>query len=274
MGKLQNAINLQSVWKKSIIDDVKTKTSGGVRAKTAYKRVLLKVSGEVLGDRARGECLAPEKLAYVAGCVKRLRSMGVQTGIVTGGGNIFRGLAGSGRGFDRTTGDSMGMLATAINSLAIANALESAGIPAKVFSAVEMPKIAETFTKRKAVECLEKGIVAVFAGGTGNPFFSTDSAAALKACEIGAEVLLKATKVNGIYTADPAKDPSASKYDALGFSEALEKRLGVMDAAAFALCMDNDLPIIVFDFSDAKALEKAVRGEKAGTIVGRKTWKR
>lgn len=237
------------------------------KSELKYRRVLLKLSGEVLGNRASGECLDASRLAYAAGCIKRLRGLGVETGVVTGGGNIFRGLSGEDGGVERTTGDTMGMLATEINSLALANALGRAGVPARVFSAVEMPKVAETFTRRRAVESLERGEVAIFAGGTGNPFFSTDSAAALRACETGADALLKATKVDGVYTADPAKDPTARKYESLDYATALEKRLKVMDAAAFALCMDNSMPIIVFDFSDGEAMVRAVKGEKAGTTV-------
>ena len=235
-----------------------------------YKRVLLKLSGEALGNRETGECIDPARLAFMAERVKRIVAMGVETGIVLGGGNIFRGLAGAGRGVDRVRGDSMGMLATVINALAMADALEAAGVPARVMSAVEMPKIAELFVQRKAVGHLEKGRVVICAGGTGNPYFSTDTAAALRASEIGADVLLKATNVDGIYTADPKKDPSAVKYDSLKYSTAIEKRLKVMDSAAFALCMDNGIPIMVFDFFDGDALERAVKGGKAGTLVSDK----
>ena len=233
-----------------------------------YKRILLKLSGEVLGNRETGECLDPVKLAYMAERVKAVREQGVEIGIVLGGGNIFRGLTGAGRGVDRVTGDSMGMLATVINALAMLNALESAGVPARVMTAIEMPKIAEPFVQRRAMRHLAKGRVVIFGGGTGNPYFSTDSAAALKACEIGADALLKATKVDGIYTADPKKDPTATKYDALDYETALEKRLKVMDSAAFALCRDNEIPIVVFDFFDPEAFGRVVRGEKVGTVVG------
>ena len=235
-----------------------------------YKRVLLKLSGEALGNKETGECIDPSRLAFMAGRVKKIRDMGVETGIVLGGGNIFRGLAGAGRGVDRVTGDTMGMLATVVNAFAMMNALEAAGVPARVMSAVEMPKIAELFVQRKAVRHLEKGRIVIFAGGTGNPYFSTDTAAALRAVEIGADALLKATNVDGIYTADPKKDPSAVKYDTLRYETAIEKRLKVMDSAAFALCMDNGVPIIVFDFFDGEALALAVEGGKVGTLVSDK----
>ena len=237
--------------------------------KLKYRRVLLKLSGEVLGNRETGECLDPSRLAYMADQVRRLRAQGCQIGVVLGGGNIFRGLAGAGRGVDRGTGDSMGMLATVINALALMNALEAAGVPARVMTAIEMPRVAEPFVARRALRCLEEGQVVIFGGGTGNPYFSTDTAAALKACEIGADALLKATKVDGVYTADPKKDPTARKYDSLSYGTALEKRLKVMDSAAFALCMDNAIPIVVFDFFDPKAMLGVVRGGKVGTVVGK-----
>ena len=241
----------------------------GVRKKSSlkYGRILLKLSGEVLGNRESGECIDPERLAFMAERVKKVHKMGVQVGIVLGGGNIFRGLTGAGKGVDRVTGDSMGMLATVINALAMMNALEAVGVSARVMTAMDMPKIAEPFVQRKALRHFEKGRVVIFAGGTGNPYFSTDSAAALRASEIGADALLKATKVDGIYTADPKKDPKAKKYASLRYETALEKRLKVMDSAAFALCMDNSIPIIVFDFFDGNALERVVKGEAVGTLV-------
>ena len=241
----------------------------GVRKKSSlkYGRILLKLSGEVLGNRESGECIDPERLAFMAERVKKVHKMGVQVGIVLGGGNIFRGLAGAGKGVNRVTGDSMGMLATIINGLAMMNALEAIGVPTRVMTAIEMPKLAEPFIQRKALRHFEKGRVVIFAGGTGNPYFSTDSAAALRASEIGADALLKATKVDGIYTADPKKDPKAKKYGFLRYETALEKRLKVMDSAAFALCMDNGIPIVVFDFFDPGALERLVKGEAVGTLV-------
>jgi len=232
-----------------------------------YHRILLKLSGEVLGNRNTGECIDPNALASMAQRVRRIASLGVQIGIVLGGGNIFRGLKGESKGVQRTTGDNMGMLATIINGLAMQNALEQLGLQTRLQTAIEMNRVAEPFIQRKAVRHLEKGRVVIFAGGTGNPFFSTDSAAALRASEIGAEVLLKATKVDGIYTADPKVDPHATRYDRVSYEDALNQRLKVMDSAAFALCMDNQIPIVVFDFYDEDALERIVCGETVGTLV-------
>ena len=235
--------------------------------KLKYRRVLLKLSGEVLGNKVSGDCIDPENLAFMAERIKKVHSLGVEVGIVLGGGNIFRGLAGAERGVNRITGDSMGMLATVINALAMMNALEAIGVETRVMTAIEMPKLAEPFIQRRALRHLEKGRVVIFGGGTGNPYFSTDTAAALKASEIGADALLKATKVDGIYTADPKKDPTAKKYGALKYETAIEKRLKVMDSAAFALCMDNSIPIVVFDFFDPTALEGVVCGKTVGTVV-------
>ena len=221
----------------------------------------------MLGSKETGDCIDPAKLAFMAERVKKVHAMGCEVGIVLGGGNIFRGLSGEGRCVNRVTGDSMGMLATIINALAMMDALEAAGVPTRVMTAIEMPKLAEPFIQRRALRHLEKGRVVIFGGGTGNPYFSTDSAAALKASEIGADALLKATKVDGIYTADPKKDPKAKKYATLKYETALEKRLKVMDSAAFALCMDNNIPIVVFDFFDPNALEGVVAGKTVGTIV-------
>ncbi|MBR4603544.1 MAG: UMP kinase [Kiritimatiellae bacterium] len=232
-----------------------------------YRRILLKLSGEVLGNKETGECIDPERLAFMASRVKNVYNLGVEVGIVLGGGNIFRGLTGAGKGVNRVTGDSMGMLATIINALAMMNALEAIGVPTRVMTAVAVPGCAEPFIQRKALRHFEKGRVVIFAGGTGNPYFSTDSAAALRASEIGAQVLLKATKVDGVYTADPKKDKTATKYDSLRYETALEKYLKVMDSAAFALCMENEIPIVVFDFFDSDALERVVRGEQVGTLV-------
>ena len=240
------------------------KTSRSIK----YRRILLKLSGEVLGNKETGECIDPKNLAFMAERIKKIHALGVEVGIVLGGGNIFRGLTGAGKGVDRVTGDSMGMLATIINALAMMNALETIGVPTRVMTSIEMPKLAEPFVQRRALRHLEKGRVVIFGGGTGNPYFSTDSAAALKACEIGADALLKATKVDGIYTADPKKDPTATKYTALKYETALEKRLKVMDSAAFALCMDNSIPIVVFDFFDKTALQDVIKGKSVGTVVG------
>ena len=234
-----------------------------------YKRVLLKLSGEALGSKGTGECIDPGILNSMAQRVARVARMGVQIGIVLGGGNIFRGLKGLEKGVDRTAGDYMGMLATIINGLAMQNALEHLGLETRIQTAIAMHQIAEPFIQRRALRHLEKGRVLIFAGGTGNPYFSTDSAAALRASEIGAEALLKATKVDGVYTADPNLDPSATRYDSVSFEEALTKRLKVMDSAAFALCMDNKIPIVVFDFFDEGALERVVCGDSTiGTLVG------
>ena len=241
-----------------------------MKKKLKYKRILLKLSGEVLKNRDSGDVIDASRLAFMAERVKKIHALGVQVGIVLGGGNIFRGLSGSQNGVNRVVGDSMGMLATIINGLAMMNALEQIGVPTRVMTAIDMPKLAEPFIQRKALRHFEKGRVCIFAGGTGNPFFSTDSAAALRASEIGADALLKATKVDGIYTADPMKDPKARRYGSLKYETALEKRLKVMDSAAFALCMDNNIPIVVFDFFDGDALERVVKGEDVGTLVSEK----
>ncbi len=230
-----------------------------------YKRILLKLSGEVLKNQ--DNCIDPEIIANVARRVKEIAEMGVQVGIVLGGGNIFRGLAGSKAGVNRTIGDYMGMMATIINGLAMQNALEQLGVDTRVQTSIQMPQVAEPFIQRKALRHLEKGRVVIFAGGTGNPYFSTDSAAALRASEIGADALLKATKVDGIYTADPKRDPTATRFDTLSYEDALSKRLQVMDSAAFALCMDNHIPIVVFDFFDETAMKKVICGEHLGTTV-------
>ncbi len=232
-----------------------------------YKRVLLKLSGEVLGNPARGESIDFEVVAGIAARVKEVAAMGVQIAIVLGGGNIFRGIQGENRGMARTSGDYMGMLATIINGLALQNALEQVGLQTRVQTAIEMPKVAEGFVQRRALRHLEKGRIVIFAGGTGNPYFSTDTAAALRASEIGAELLIKATKVDGIYSDNPKTNPQARKYTVLGYQEALERRLKVMDSAAFALCMDNGVPIVVCDFFDRNALARVVRGERVGTLV-------
>ena len=265
---MQRVTPLPFVRDNDIIPIVKkssSKTSS--KPKVKFGRILLKLSGEVLGNKETGECIDPDRLAFMAERVKKIHAMGVEVGIVLGGGNIFRGLSGADKGVNRVTGDSMGMLATIINGLAMMNALEAVGVPTRVMTAIDMPRLAEPFIQRKAIRHLEKGRVVVFAGGTGNPYFSTDSAAALRASEIGAKALLKATKVDGIYTADPKKDPKAEKYDALDYETALAKRLKVMDSAAFALCMDNNIPIVVFDCFDGNALERVVMGKNVGTTV-------
>ena len=232
------------------------------------KRILLKLSGEALQNKETGQSLDPEILATIGRQFKQLLAEGAEIAVVVGGGNIFRGLAGEKGGTDRTTGDSMGMLATVINAMAIQSALENAGIPTRVMTALSMPAIAEPFIRRKAVRHLEKGRVVIFGAGTGNPYFTTDSAAALRASEINADVLMKATNVDGIYTADPKTDPTATRYDQLTYSEALNKQLKIMDAAAFSLCMENDIPIVVFDFFTEGEILRVFRGEIAGTRVG------
>ena len=235
--------------------------------KSIYKRILLKLSGEALQNKQKNLSIDPEIVAAIAKRVKNVTDMGTQVALVIGGGNIFRGLTGQASGMDRTTGDYMGMLATIINGLAMQNALEKTGLATRVLSAIEMPRVAEPFILRRALRHFEKGRVLIFAGGTGNPYFSTDTAAALRASEIGAEVLVKATKVDGIYSADPMKDKSAKLYKKLHYTEALSKRLKVMDAAAFSLCMENRIPIIVLNFFEPGSLEKAVAGEQMGTLV-------
>lgn len=232
-----------------------------------FKRILLKLSGEVLRDPDTGECISDRILAEMAAQIKAVRKLGVQVGVVIGGGNIFRGLKGQNRGFGRAHGDNMGMLATMINSLALQSALEAAKVPAQTLAATPMPALVELFTFRRAIELLDAGKVVLMGGGTGSPFFTTDSAAALRAAEIGADALLKATKVDGIYDADPVLNPRAKKFDRLTYAEALARRLKVMDSTAFSLCMDNQIPIMVFDFFRRGELLRVVRGEKAGTLV-------
>ena len=232
-----------------------------------YKRILLKLSGEVLKGSS-DSCHDETILAEVAKRLAELVALGAEVGVVIGGGNIFRGLTGARNGTDRVLGDTMGMLATVINALAVQNALERIGVPAITMTARPMPQVAQPFDAREAIRLMGQGTVALFAGGTGNPFFSTDSGAALRAAEIGADALLKATKVDGVYSADPAKDPTATRYEALTYQEALAKDLHVMDAAAFALCRDNNIPIVVFDFHAPDSLRRVVCGEPGlGTVV-------
>jgi len=230
-----------------------------------YKRILLKLSGEALmGDKQFG--IDNNRLAEYASEIKKLYKE-VEIAIVIGGGNIFRGVQAERGGMDRTQGDYMGMLATMINSMALQASLEKEGMYTRLVSAIEMKEIAEPFIKRRAVRHLEKNRVVIFGAGTGNPYFTTDSAAALRAIEMQADVILKGTRVDGIYTADPEKDPSATKYDTLTFDEAYNKGLSIMDMTAFTLCKENDVPIIVFDMNTKGNLEKVVRGEKIGTLV-------
>lgn len=231
-----------------------------------YHRVLLKLSGESLGG-SQGKGIDENRLAEYAEEIAAAVRKGLQVAIVIGGGNIFRGLSGVGKGFDRVNGDKMGMLATVINSLGLMMALRSAGVEAEVFTATPMMPVARYYMRDDAVALMEKGGVALIAGGTGNPFFTTDSGSALRALEIGADALLKGTRVDGVYTADPEKDPNAVKYDELSFDKALEDRLKIMDQTAFALCREGNMPIIVFDMNQKGNLSKLVDGEKVGTLV-------
>src|SRR5919206_222247 len=234
--------------------------------KAVYKRILLKLSGEALmGEQGYG--IDPATITRIAKEIKDVHDLGVEIAIVVGGGNIFRGVALSARGMDRASADYMGMLATAINALALQDALEKQGAFTRVMSALEMNKIAEPFIRRRAIRHVEKGRIVIFAAGTGNPYFTTDSAAALRALEIKADAILKATKVEGIYTADPVKDPTATRYDCITYREVLEKQLKVMDASAISLCMDNDLPIVVFNMRTPGNIVRVVSGEAVGTRV-------
>ena len=249
-------------------------TEGSTRAATTgapvegarYGRILLKLSGEaLLGSRQYG--VDPETCGFIAQQVHVVVERGVQVAIVVGGGNIFRGLAASAKGMDRATGDYMGMLATVMNALALQDALEKAGVETRVMSAIAMNEVAEPYIRRRAVRHLERGRVAILAAGTGNPYFTTDTAAALRAVEIGAEVLLKATKVDGVYSADPMADADAVRYDQLSYTDVLAKRLAVLDSTATSLCMDNEMPIVVFDINKAGNISRAALGESVGTLI-------
>ena len=232
-----------------------------------YKRIVLKLSGEALKDVVNGDPLDSSILKNLAISLKEIHSMGVQICLVVGGGNIFRGLSGAQGGVDRTTGDYMGMLATVINGLALMNALENEGVAVRVQTAIPMEKVAEPFILRRAVRHLEKGRIVILVAGTGNPYFSTDTTAALRASELGADAILKATKVDGIYDKDPNKFPDAVKFDNITYLDALEKRLAVMDSTAFSLCMDNRIPIIVFNMNKPGNIRQIIEGKKIGTIV-------
>lgn len=235
-------------------------------AAPAYRRIVLKLSGEALAGR-QGYGIDPEILARVAEEIGEIVRLGVQVAVVIGAGNIFRGIAASAGGMERATGDYMGMLATVINALALQDAIEKAGVATRVLSAIEMRAVAEPYIRRRAMRHLEKGRVVVFAAGTGNPFFTTDTAGALRAVEIGAEVILKATKVDGIYTADPDKDPSAVKLPRVGYIEVLNRGLAVMDTTAISLCMDNKLPIVIFDLNRPGNIRRIIMGEPVGSVV-------
>ena len=237
-----------------------------VQRPAAYRRVLLKISGEALAGK-QGYGIDPETIAGIAEEIREVIGMGVQLAVVIGGGNIFRGIAASAGGMDRATGDYMGMLATVINALALQDAIEKAGVATRVLSAIEMRAVSEPYIRRRAIRHLDKGRVVVFAAGTGNPFFTTDTAGALRAVEIGADVLLKASKVDGIYTADPVKDPKATRLARVGYIEALNRGLDVMDHTAISLCMDNKLPIVVFDLTRRGNIRRIVAGEAVGSVV-------
>jgi uridylate kinase len=233
-----------------------------------YSRILLKLSGESLsGDGNQG--ISGQVLEIYAGQIAELAEMGCEVAIVIGGGNIFRGLSGTESGFDRLKGDQMGMLATVINSLALENAITRAGGKAKVFTSIRMEPVGELYSRDKAVNDLKNGTICILSGGTGNPFFTTDTAAALRAVEIGADVLLKGTRVDGVYTADPEKVPDARKFETISFEEVIEKRLGVMDSTAFIMCRENGMPIIVFDMNRQGNLLKVVMGTETGTLICR-----
>jgi uridylate kinase len=232
----------------------------------AYHRVLLKLSGEALAG-GLGYGIDPEVIARIADEIREVVALNVQIAVVIGGGNIFRGIAASAGGMDRATGDYMGMLATVINALALQDAIEKLGVPTRVLSAIEMRAVAEPYIRRRAIRHLEKGRVVVFGAGTGNPFFTTDTAGALRAVEIGAEAILKATKVDGIYTADPTRDPGAVKLPWLSYIEALNRGLQVVDTTAISLCMENKLPIVVFDLTRRGNIRRIVTGEPVGSVI-------
>jgi len=237
-------------------------------SKAVYKRVLLKLSGESLAEQDGGFGIDVEAIKNLANEVLDGKNLGVEMAIVIGGGNIFRGATASNLGMERVTGDYMGMLATIINALALQHALEDVGIQTRVQTAIEIPQVAETYIRRRAIRHLEKDRVVIFAAGTGNPYFTTDTAASLRAVEIGADVIFKATKVDGVYSADPMKDDSAVKFNQLTYLEILKKGLQVMDSTSVSLCMDNKLPMIVFNVREKSSIKKVLMGEKIGTLVG------
>ena len=232
-----------------------------------YKRIILKLSGEALRKEGSDDPIDPDIIEGISAELKEIHDLGVEIGLVVGGGNIFRGLSGQSRGVSRTTGDFMGMLSTVINGLAFMECLETMGVPVRVQSAVPMDEVAEPFILRRATRHLERKRLVIFVAGTGNPYFSTDTAAALRASEIGAEIFMKATKVDGIYDMDPVKNPKAVKYDEISYIDALEKRLNIIDSTAFSLCLDNSMPILVFNMKEPGSIKKAVMGEKIGTLV-------
>ena len=232
-----------------------------------YRRIVLKLSGEALREPGSKDNISPQIVNSLATAIKEVQGLGIEVAVVIGGGNIWRGLAASHRGMNRATADYMGMLATVINGMALMSGLEDIGVTTRVQTAIEMNNVAEPFILRRALHHLEKGYVVIFVAGTGNPFFSTDTTAALRANEIGADVIFKATKVDGIYDADPKTNPGAKKFDRITFADALQRRLQVMDSTAFSLCMDNKMPIVVFDMSEPGNIQRAVLGEPVGTLV-------
>lgn len=237
------------------------------KSQAKYKRILLKLSGEALmGDGKYG--IHPPTLKAIAGEIRDIHDLGVEVAVVIGGGNIFRGVAGSTEGMDRASADYMGMLATVINAVALQDALEKLGVYTRVQTAIDMQQVAEPYIRRRAERHLEKKRVVIFAAGTGNPYFTTDTAASLRAMEIHAEVIMKATKVDGVYTADPMKDPTAKRFRQLSYIDVLKRELKVMDSTAISLCMDNDLPILVFNLTTTGNIKRAVLGEDIGTVVG------
>jgi uridylate kinase len=235
-------------------------------ARGRYQRIVLKVSGEaLLGSRQYG--VDPQVCAFIAGQLREVHELGVEIAVVVGGGNIFRGLAASAKGMERASADYIGMLATVMNALALQDALEKAGVPTRVLSAIAMNEVAEPYIRRRAMRHLEKGRLVILAAGTGNPYFTTDTAAALRAVEIGAQVLLKATKVDGVYDDDPLTNPNATRHDRLSYDQMIDDRLAVIDATAVTLCMENDLPIVVFDINEPGHIRAAALGEPVGTLI-------
>lgn len=232
-----------------------------------YRRIVLKLSGEALREHGSKDNISPQIVNTLAHSIKSILDLGVEVAVVVGGGNIWRGLSASHRGMNRTTADYMGMLATVINGMALMSGLEDIGVKTRVQTAIEMNNVAEPFILRRALRHLERGHVVIFVAGTGNPFFSTDTTAALRANEIGADAIFKATKVDGIYDADPVKNPEAKKFDTITYSDAMSRRLKVMDSTAFSLCLDNKMPIVVFNIADPENIKRAVLGEPVGTLV-------
>ncbi|MBN2471624.1 MAG: UMP kinase [Anaerolineae bacterium] len=233
-----------------------------------YGRVLIKLSGEALAPANGGSGIDPEQAAFIAERIKAVVDLGAEIAIVIGAGNLWRGAPGVARGMDQSTADHMGMIATVMNGLAMQDALERLGVETRVQTAIEMNRVAEPYIRLRAIRHMEKGRVVILSGGTGSPYFTTDTAAALRAAEIKADLIIKATKVDGVYTADPKKDPTATRFDSLTYEEALERKLSIMDLTAFTLCMENHMPIIVLDFWAEGMLEAAVRGEQVGTYIG------